>query len=246
LINLWCMRVVWFTSPLLLIIFYEQVYWIYGILFAICINVFGQQIALHRYFCHKGFKTNKFWHYVMMAATIPVFLGSPLGWSHLHRHHHKYSDTETDLISIKHKSWLSMYFGSYLGTVEGISLVRDMIRDKSHMFLHKYYVLLWSVWASFIYLLLGFSGFLSFVILPVVYIYNIVFFGAIIIHIATPFITYRNYNTNDKSVNNWLFSLITLGDGWHNNHHNQPANYKHGEKWWEIDLTANCIDLIKT
>jgi stearoyl-CoA desaturase (delta-9 desaturase) len=239
------MRLVWFTSPLLLIIFYEQVYWIYGLCFALLINLFGQGMALHRYFCHKSFKTSKFWHYVMMASTIPVFLGSPLGWSHLHRHHHKYSDTEEDYISIEHKSWASMYFGSYLGTVEGISLVRDLIKDKVHMFVHKYYVLLWGIWALSVFLLFGFAGFLSFAILPIVWIYNTVFLGAILIHTATPFITYRNFNIKDKSVNNWLFSIISLGDGWHNNHHQKPSDWNHSRKWWEVDITSYLIKIIK-
>ena len=246
MINLWCMRVVWFTSPVILLLFYDQVNWLYGICFAICINLFGQSIALHRYFCHKSFKTNKFWHYIMMALTIPVFLGSPLGWSHLHRHHHENSDTEKDFISIKHRSWMSMYFGSYLGTVDGILLVRDMITDKMHMFVHKYYVLLWSIWALSVYLMLGVSEFLSFVILPIVWIYNMVFFGAILIHTATPYITYRNFDTKDKSVNNWLFSIISLGDGWHNNHHQSPSDWNHSKNWYEIDLTKYLIQLIKT
>jgi fatty-acid desaturase len=48
---------------------------------------------------------------------------------------------------------------------------------------------------------------------------------------------YRNYNTTDRSRNNWLVAILTLGKGWHNNHHANPRSPRHGRKWWEIDLT---------
>ena len=57
---------------------------------------------------------------------------------------------------------------------------------------------------------------------------------------------YRTWATKDKSVNHHLVNLITFGEGWHNNHHNQPSNFIHGENnWWEWDLNAWIIRLIK-
>ena len=47
----------------------------------------------------------------------------------------------------------------------------------------------------------------------------------------------RRYATRDDSRNNWLLALITLGEGWHNNHHHYPASARQGFRWWEIDLT---------
>ena len=46
----------------------------------------------------------------------------------------------------------------------------------------------------------------------------------------------RRYQTDDDSRNNWLLALVTLGEGWHNNHHHfQPV--RQGFLWWQIDLT---------
>jgi stearoyl-CoA desaturase (delta-9 desaturase) len=47
----------------------------------------------------------------------------------------------------------------------------------------------------------------------------------------------RRYATRDHSRNNWLIALLTLGEGWHNNHHHFPGSVKQGFYWWEIDLT---------
>jgi stearoyl-CoA desaturase (delta-9 desaturase) len=39
----------------------------------------------------------------------------------------------------------------------------------------------------------------------------------------------------DDSRNNWLMTLITLGDSMHNNHHYDPRYAYHGYKWYNID-----------
>ena len=56
---------------------------------------------------------------------------------------------------------------------------------------------------------------------------------------------YRNYETSDKSRNNWLVALLTNGEGWHNNHHAAPSAAAHGHRWWEIDLTYWTIVALK-
>jgi stearoyl-CoA desaturase (delta-9 desaturase) len=47
----------------------------------------------------------------------------------------------------------------------------------------------------------------------------------------------RRYNTPDTSRNNFWLSIITLGEGWHNNHHHFPISARQGFYWWEIDPT---------
>jgi len=56
---------------------------------------------------------------------------------------------------------------------------------------------------------------------------------------------YRNYNTADKSRNNWFVALMTLGEGWHNNHHADARSARHGHRWFEIDLTFSVIQLLE-
>ena len=47
----------------------------------------------------------------------------------------------------------------------------------------------------------------------------------------------RRYDTGDDSRNNFFLALITLGEGWHNNHHKFRSCTRQGFYWWEIDLT---------
>jgi stearoyl-CoA desaturase (delta-9 desaturase) len=45
----------------------------------------------------------------------------------------------------------------------------------------------------------------------------------------------RRFRTGDDSRNNWFLALLTLGEGWHNNHHFHPGSVRQGFSWWEFD-----------
>jgi stearoyl-CoA desaturase (delta-9 desaturase) len=54
----------------------------------------------------------------------------------------------------------------------------------------------------------------------------------------------RRYETRDDSRNNAWLALITLGEGWHNNHHRYPASARQGFYWWELDLSWYGLSLL--
>jgi stearoyl-CoA desaturase (delta-9 desaturase) len=49
----------------------------------------------------------------------------------------------------------------------------------------------------------------------------------------------------DTSKNNLILAIITLGEGWHNNHHAYQYSARHGLRWWEIDATWLLIRALK-
>ena len=54
----------------------------------------------------------------------------------------------------------------------------------------------------------------------------------------------QRYVTADDSRNNWLLALITLGEGWHNNHHHYQSSARQGFRWWEIDITFYVLKML--
>ena len=54
----------------------------------------------------------------------------------------------------------------------------------------------------------------------------------------------RRFDTPDTSRNNALLALITLGEGWHNNHHHFAVSARQGFRWWEIDITYMLLKLM--
>ena len=47
----------------------------------------------------------------------------------------------------------------------------------------------------------------------------------------------RRFPTTDTSRNNPWLTVITLGEGWHNNHHYFCSSARLGFRWWEFDPT---------
>jgi fatty-acid desaturase len=56
---------------------------------------------------------------------------------------------------------------------------------------------------------------------------------------------YRNCETSESSRNNWFVGVVALGEGWHNNHHHDPAAASVWHRWWEFDLTYCVILMLK-
>ena len=47
----------------------------------------------------------------------------------------------------------------------------------------------------------------------------------------------RRFNTTDDSRNNPVLALITMGEGWHNNHHHFMNSTRQGFAWYEFDIS---------
>lgn len=71
-------------------------------------------------------------------------------------------------------------------------------------------------------------------------VYHIVWSGNSICHRYGT----RRFPTRDDSRNNFVVSLLTLGDGWHHNHHYAPSSARHGFRWWEIDVNYWVLTLL--
>ena len=55
----------------------------------------------------------------------------------------------------------------------------------------------------------------------------------------------RRYPTRDSSRNNLILSLLTFGEGWHNNHHRFPASVRQGFRWYEVDLSYYALRVME-
>ncbi|HEX4140116.1 MAG TPA: acyl-CoA desaturase, partial [Candidatus Methylacidiphilales bacterium] len=51
----------------------------------------------------------------------------------------------------------------------------------------------------------------------------------------------RRYETGEESKNSLWLAFLTMGEGWHNNHHHYPLSCRQGFFWYEIDITYYCL-----
>lgn len=225
----------------------EDWMWLVGMLLweKLFLTLLAKEVAFHRYFCHKSFKTGKLGHYFLMFSTIfcPVHI---IFNTATHRRHHKYSDTDEDPQQVCYTGWknLLLFMFSTGHFVEGmknqissLQLPKDLMRDRNLVFLHKHSL---KLFVLICILLLPISWkFVVFILLASrrVFITNAIVCGAILTHTKLP-TSYRNFETNDRTWNTPLLEILHPGQGYHNNHHHQPDNWDFTVKPGEFDSGA--------
>lgn len=206
----------------------------------------GNSVGQHRYFAHKTFKTSKFWERVLILSATLASVSSVFGYIVTHREHHKHTDDALDPHSPHHMStWRSWTLDLTDTGRWDLRNAKDWIKNKDVMNAHKYF---------FAYILLYIALLLALDPMLVIYAYLVP--ASLCVWATGAFNTwghghglqslgYRTWGTQDKSVNHHLVNLITFGEGWHNNHHRNPGAWHQGEQWWEWDLNAQIIKLIR-
>ncbi len=200
------------------------------------LRMFAVTGGYHRYFSHRTYKTSRAFQFFMALLAQSSAQKGALWWAANHRHHHKYSDQEEDIHSPLHTGFWWSHVGWIL-TAENEETHWDLIGDfKKYpelVFLNKHphlpaialaLILLFTGGASA--LMWGF--FLSTVLL---------WHGTFTINSLSHVFGTRRYTTTDTSRNNFWLALLTLGEGWHNNHHAYQSSTNQGFFWYEIDIT---------
>jgi fatty-acid desaturase len=208
-------------------------YWIIGIL--------GINIGMHRLLSHRSFKTYSWVEKFLSMVAVLSTTGSPLAWVATHRQHHRAADTPQDPHSPTQIGIVRSWLGLWPKIKYNAKLIRDMRQDQFQKQLHRNYV--WVI-LSFVALLFAAGGWQAVVFcycLPTVLCLH----SASALNVIAHMHGYQTHACNNLSKNSWIANLITLGEGWHNNHHARPWKWNNQEKWWEWDPTALIIKLIK-
>jgi len=240
LIHISCLAILWvgwsFTAVMVAI----------GLYF---VRMFAITGFYHRYFSHRTFKTSRLGQFIFALLGNSAVQKGPLWWAAHHRDHHRYSDKEGDIHS-PHRQGI---YWSHIGWITSpsnfrtkLENVKDFAKFPELRFLDRFDVLVPIVLATGLFALgyvlnktlpeLGTSG-------PQLLVWGFVistvflFHGTFAINSLAHLIGRRRYQTTDQSRNSFLLALITLGEGWHNNHHHFPASTRQGFFWWEVDIT---------
>jgi stearoyl-CoA desaturase (delta-9 desaturase) len=205
----------------------------------------------HRYFAHKSYKTSRLFQFVIAFMAQTSAQKGALWWAAHHRHHHRHSDTPADPHSMK----LYGFWYSHIGWIVGpdfkatdFKTIGDYAKYPELVWLNKYHAIPPTVLALFIMAMgglvdggsvtlmfshVGFSAlFIGFFLSTV-----ITYHGTFSINSIMHKFGNQRYDTNDESKNSIWLALLTLGEGWHNNHHYYEVASRQGFFWWEIDIT---------
>jgi stearoyl-CoA desaturase (delta-9 desaturase) len=210
----------------------------------------------HRYFSHKSYQTNRFWQFVFAVLGNAAVQRGPLWWASHHRHHHRFADTDEDPHSpTRHGFWWSHvgWLVSARHFPTRAPYVKDWRRFPELVWLNRFDTVVPFLLALKLYLLgwlleryapgLGTSGG-QMLIWGFFISTTVLFHATVTINSLDHMVGSRRYATPDTSRNNALLALITLGEGWHNNHHHYAISARQGFFWWEIDPTYYVLRLL--
>jgi stearoyl-CoA desaturase (delta-9 desaturase) len=180
----------------------------------------------------------------------------PLWWASHHRHHHLHADRPGDVHSARRDGFLWSHMGWFLARENFAArreLVADLARYPELRFLDRFDVLAPLGLAALLYA----AGELAAALAPGLSVTGpqLVVWGFCISTVALCHATFtinslahrfgsRRYATADDSRNNLWLALLTLGEGWHNNHHHFPGSARQGFRWYELDLTYYLLRLL--
>jgi stearoyl-CoA desaturase (delta-9 desaturase) len=217
--------------------------------FLYIIRAFGITAGFHRYFAHRSYKTSRFFQFVLAFIATSAGQMGPLWWAGHHRIHHRRSDKEGDI----HSPVIDGFFKSHIGWIlqkenreTNFEVIADFAKYPELRFLNRFYLLppLFLALGLFVLGMFLESYFPSLKTSGLQLLAWGFFVSTVALYHATFFINSlahtwgtRRFETDDASRNNLFLALITLGEGWHNNHHRYPHSTRQGFLPWEVDPT---------
>ncbi len=199
------------------------------------VRMFGVTGGYHRYFSHRTYKTSRWFQFVLALLATSSSQKGVIWWAAHHRVHHRKSDLTGDV----HSAQIDGFWWSHVGWI--LSNKYEATDEHGVKDLMKYPELRWlDKWFLVPPIALGFGMWLVGGWWALTWFFvstSLLWHGTFTINSLTHMIGKRRYKTTDNSRNHWLLALITMGEGWHNNHHFYMKSTRQGFFWWEIDPT---------
>jgi stearoyl-CoA desaturase (Delta-9 desaturase) len=197
----------------------------------------------HRYFSHRSFKTSRVFQFILAFLAQTSLQRGAIWWAAIHRHHHRHSDTELDVHSPVHRSFLYSHVGwifSNRDDTPDYSTVQDLMAYPELRWLNRFHHVPGIVLGALCFVAAGWPGLVVGFVWSTVLLYH----GSFSINSLAHVHGKQKYVTGDDSRNNWWLSIITMGEGWHNNHHAYQSSTRQGFRWYEFDPTYYVLKVL--
>ncbi len=219
-------------------------------------HTLGITLGYHRLLSHRSLRVPKWLEYFIVSGGYLALEGSPIFWVTTHRLHHRYSDHPGDPHSPHDGLWHAFISWMWKPAViitaeESRKHGPDLYRDPVYKFLHcrhTHWDGILCLAISVVYRVIIFALFGPAVLAANLLATLMAFVGPLLVNSFSHLkrFGYESYKCGDDSRNVWFVALLSLGEGWHNNHHAFPQSARHGLKPVEIDGTWLAICLLRT
>jgi stearoyl-CoA desaturase (delta-9 desaturase) len=213
----------------------------------ICVG-FGISLGYHRLHTHQSYQCPQWLAYAFAVCGAMTLEGGPMFWVGTHRIHHAKSDQPGDPHSPRlhgafwaHMGWLIFGETNHNNTALMAKYAPDLARHRFYRWLNTYHWVPVVLTGALLYAFGGLSMFLWAFCLRIVFGLHCTW----MINSATHIFGSRRFETRDDSRNVWWVSLLTFGEGWHNNHHAHQTSARHGLTAREVDISWLTLKLMK-
>ena len=194
----------------------------------------------HRLYSHTSYTVNPVVEWVLLFFASMATQGSAIRWAFDHRLHHAFVDQDKDPYTVKRGFWHAHIFWMFFRT-EPVDpkVVSDLYRKKVLVFQHKYYIycMLAANVAAFLFvgwLLNDYLGaFLFAWWVRLLALHHTTW----CINSLAHYWGSQSYSQEHSAVDNYIISLLTYGEGYHNYHHTFAQDYRNGIRWYHFDPT---------
>jgi stearoyl-CoA desaturase (delta-9 desaturase) len=216
----------------------------FGLYLVTCLGI---GIGYHRLLTHRGFVCPRWLRRLLAWMGGAALQGGPARWVSVHRRHHRTADREGDPHSPLegffhgHVGWVMRW--DELDAADHNKLVPDVNGDDPWMRVMDrglLFILPWTLTGLFCFAVAGWRGVLWGTFVRTLALWHVTWCVNSICHRWGS----QPNTTRDESRNVWWVGLLSLGEGWHNNHHARPAAALHGWRWYEIDISGYVIRLL--
>jgi stearoyl-CoA desaturase (delta-9 desaturase) len=203
----------------------------------------GITAGYHRLWSHSSYKATLPLKIYLAAVGAGAVEGSIRWWSRGHRAHHRYTDTEKDPYSVRkgllysHIGWMVMKQNpKRIGRAD----ITDLNDDPVVVWQHIHYIkcvlamglifptlvcgLGWGDWSG---------GFIYAGILRIFLVQQATFCVNSLAH----WLGDQPFDDRNSPRAHVITALVTLGEGYHNFHHEFPSDYRNAIQWWQYDPT---------
>lgn len=211
----------------------------------------GITAGYHRLWAHRSYSAN---------IPLRVFLallgggageGSIKWWSNGHRTHHRYTDTDKDPYNAKrgfmfsHMGWMMFLQNPKL---KGRTDISDLVSDPIVRIQHRHYLLVLTL-MSFVFPTmvagLGWGDWIGGFVYAGIVRQFVVHQSTFCVNSLAHWIGDQPYDDRRTPRDHMLTAFATLGEGYHNFHHEFPSDYRNAIKWYQYDPTKVFIWAMK-
>jgi len=245
LFHLACLGAFWTGVSTTAVVFAAAAYWV---------RMFFVTAFYHRYFAHRSYAASRPAQFLFAVLGCTAGQRGPLWWAAHHRLHHGRADTPADPHSPAHKGFLyshTLWFLTRSSFPVPHRYVRDWMRFPELVWLERFDWVPFILFGALCYGLgewlgaaWGTNG-MQFLVWGFFISTTVLYHATYTINSLAHRFGTRRFATRDDSRNNVWLAVLTLGEGWHNNHHRYPAAARQGFFWWEVDISYLILRLMR-